>query len=89
MKKIPWLRANPDPLEVTVVAQLDASGLEQVDEGGHGLAAVLGGGADGGHQLAEGMARPVEFAVGIEALRFHESFDHGPRRTFKKSNGRL
>ena len=86
MKKFLSLRANPDPFQMTVIAHLDASGLEQVDEGGHGLAAVPGGGADGGNQFAERMACPVEFAVGVEALRFHKSFDRGPRRTFKKSN---
>ena len=32
-----------------VITQLDATGLEKVDEGGHGLAAVFGGGTDGGH----------------------------------------
>ena len=54
------LRADPDPFQVPVVAQLDAAGLEEIDEGGHGLAAVLRGGADGGRANQRGGG--VQFA---------------------------
>jgi len=34
---------------MALVTQLDSSGLEHINEGGYGLAAVLRGSADGSH----------------------------------------
>ena len=88
-EKLLELGADADPFQMPALTHLDATGLEKIDEGGHGLAAVFGGGADGGHQFAEGTVCAVEFAVGVEGFDFHTNFDHQPARTFKNSNGRL
>lgn len=58
-----------------MVTNLNATGLEKIDQGGQRLAAILSGRTDGRDQVAEGMTGAVEFAVGVESFHLHTSFD--------------
>ena len=64
-----------DAGQVALVVETHSARLEEVDERRHGFTAVVGRGSEGGYEFAQGMTRAVEFAVGVEGLRFQTSFD--------------